>query len=848
MPPIRVLAALAVLLLAAPLTFAANLVITPTTTLAAETGNNTSTANSFVTSTNGNLGAGNVSKRPLRDLIYPAFSGQVYVNWVPWWGTSNHINIGYSEASPAQLDAQVVDMMSRGVDGLVVDWWHAGQLETNTELMLTATQNHPPFTFALMYDASQLSGLSDPTQRFINDLNFAAQQFYSSPNYMKIGGRPVMLTFGTELYPIDWSRVQAGITGNPLFIFRNVGGYTKPLSSGAFAWGADSSGTSYLDYFYSQALLEPTWMQTWGAGAKGFNDSLAAWGSNRYVDQQCGQHWLAQLADAGLYYTAYPTRLNAMQIATWNDYEEGTEIESGIDNCVGISAAMSGSSLIWGITGLENTVHHYTVFISTDGVNLMSLGDVPAGTWTMDLSQYQLTAGTYTLFVKAVGQASIRNQMSGPVSYVVADVGPSASLSVTPTSGIAPVAVTASTSGSSAPNSSIASSSIDFGDGTRAAGPTASHTYTAPGAYTVTATVTDNFGKSATATAAVTIAANQPPLATLSVSPATGVAPVTVTASTAGSSDPDGSVASSTINFGDGTSAAGPTASHTYKAAGNYTVTATVTDNLGASSSASSSVSVAPASLTLNSPAANSTYNPPVHVLASAVSGYPINAIWIYIDNVVQYKTTSSTVDTYLNLSPGSHYISAQAWDASGALFLQRWWFTVNGPPVAALSLAQSSAYAPATVTASTAESTDATGTITSSSIAFGDGTVVSGTTASHVYKIAGTYTVVGTVTDNNGLSSSTSKSVTVKPPTVTLTSPSNGSWVHSPVHVVASAASGAKVSAVWVYVDNTVRYQTSQSSLDTYIGVSKGGHTITVKAWDVTGALFTASATIAVY
>lgn len=844
----RVLAALAVLLLAVPFTLAADLTVTPTTTLAAETGNNTSTANSFATSTNGNLGAGNVSKQPLRDLIYPGFTGQVYVNWVPWWGQSNHINVGYTEKDATQLNAQVVDMMSRGVDGLVVDWWHAGQLEINTELMLAAAANHPPFTLALMYDAAQLSGLSDPTQRFINDLNFAAQYYYPSPAYMRVGGRPVMVTFGTEQYPIDWARVQAGISGNPLFIFRNSTGYSKPLSAGAFAWGASQGGTSYLDYFYQQALLQPSSKLTWGAAAKGFDDSLAAWGQHRYADQQCGQQWLAQLADAGIYYTAYPTRLNAMQVATWNDYEEGTEIESGIDNCVSLSAAMSGSSLLWAISGQENTVHHYTVFISNDGSNLMSLGDVPSGTSAMDLSAYSLAPGTYTLYVKAVGQASMRNHMSAAVSYTVIDVGPTASLFVNPSSGIAPISVTASTASSTSSDGIIASSTIDFGDGSVLSATTATHTYSAPGTYTVKATVTDKYGKSATASAGVNIAANQPPLAALAVSPATGIAPVSVTASTSASSDPDGTVASSVIDFGDGTSAAGPTASHTYKSPGSYNLRATVTDNLGAASSTSSSISVSSGGLTLSSPTNGSTSNAPVHVVASAVSGNPISAVWIYVDNVVQYKTNSASVDTFLSLSAGSHLISAQAWDSSGALFKQTATFTVNTPPVAALSLIQSSAYAPATVTASTAGSTDATGTITASSLDFGDGTVVSGTLASHIYKIAGTYTVRATVTDSNGLSSFSSKTVTVKPPTVTITSPTPGAWVHSPVHVLASAASGAKVSAVWVYVDNTVKYQTSQSSVNTYIGVAKGAHTVTVKAWDATGALFTSSVSITVY
>src|SRR5207248_4777610 len=76
------------------------------------------------------------------------------------------------------------------------------------------------------------------------------------------------------------------------------------------------------------------------------------------------------------------------------------------------------------------------------------------------------------------------------------------------------------------------------------------------------------------------------------VSPTSGFAPLAVTASTSGSSDPDGTVASSTINFGDGTTVAGPTAQHTYNAAGTYTVTATVFDNANLSSTKSATVTV----------------------------------------------------------------------------------------------------------------------------------------------------------------------------------------------------------------------------------------------------------------
>ena len=78
---------------------AGDLVITPTTTLAAETSNNTSAAGGFVAQSNGNLGAGNVSKLDIHSLLYPGAQTKVFAHLVLWFGKPSHINIGYSSTS-----------------------------------------------------------------------------------------------------------------------------------------------------------------------------------------------------------------------------------------------------------------------------------------------------------------------------------------------------------------------------------------------------------------------------------------------------------------------------------------------------------------------------------------------------------------------------------------------------------------------------------------------------------------------------------------------------------------------------------------------------------------------------
>src|SRR5699024_7393807 len=59
-----------------------------------------------------------------------------------------------------------------------------------------------------------------------------------------------------------------------------------------------------------------------------------------------------------------------------------------------------------------------------------------------------------------------------------------------------------------------------------------------------------------------------------------------------GSQDPDGSIASYEWDFGDGDTASGASVEHTYDAAGDYSVTLTVTDDRGATARAVSEVQV----------------------------------------------------------------------------------------------------------------------------------------------------------------------------------------------------------------------------------------------------------------
>lgn len=394
--------------------------------------NNTSAADSFAAQQNGNAGASNVSKVSIRSALKIPSSTPIWAHLMVWFGQSNHMNVGYDSADPNQVRKQLDDMQSRGIQGAIIDWYgtdasHAHEDSAAIAVMQDA-QDRSGFQFAIMEDAgggpqlcAQKPGCN-VTDQVINDVNYAISHYAQSSAYIQINGHPAIFFFGLEQFPVDWNKVRAKAQGNPVFIFRNDVGFQAPQTNGGFSWvnintaDANDWGQSYLDSFYA-AGLEHGKDAVVGSSYKGFNDSQSGWGAHRLMNQNCGQTWLATLDEIGKYYGGSP-RLNGVQLVTWNDYEEGTEIETGIDNCVSVSAKAAGSSVVWQVSGSEETVDHYAVWSSSDGQNFEHLTDVGVGTHSADLSSVNISSGKgVKVYVQAVGKPSMINHISAPVTF-----------------------------------------------------------------------------------------------------------------------------------------------------------------------------------------------------------------------------------------------------------------------------------------------------------------------------------------------------------------------------------------------------------------------------------------------
>jgi hypothetical protein len=398
--------------------------LVPTTTMSHETANNTSASPSFLGQENGNATASNISKVPLRTLLPADYNGKIFVHYMPWWGNRSHPDIGYSEHDSDQIRRQVEDMISRGFDGVIVGEWNSSDFSRDTSDKLFRECEAHSFLFAIQ-ESKHAMQHGNPTGKLIDDLNYAARKYFRSPAYYKVNGRPVVYFFDSKIEGVDWRRAQDRVEGHPLFIFRNPRAFQLDYSDGGFAWighvkGGDPDGLKYLESFY-KAAREHSGMYAMGAGWKGFDDHLARWGKNQLDPQACGVTWLKSFTLADHFFPG--SRMPDLCVNTWNDYEEGTEVESGIDNCASINARVEGHSLRldphFGSGGTEETVDHYEVFVSANGRDLSPLAALRTGAHKLDLSRFQLAPGAYTFFVKMVGRPLMINHMSPAIAYVV---------------------------------------------------------------------------------------------------------------------------------------------------------------------------------------------------------------------------------------------------------------------------------------------------------------------------------------------------------------------------------------------------------------------------------------------
>ena len=365
---------------------------------------------------------------------------------------------------------------------------------------------------------------------------------------------------------------------------------------------------------------------------------------------------------------------------------------------------------------------------------------------------------------------------SGIVTPATFNQSPTASFTVNPASGVAPLEVSFNASNSSDSDGSIISYAWDFKDGNTGNGKTINHSFTSSGSYNVKLTIIDNEGatdsttKIITVTEMVTGTPNQSPIASFTANPTSGVVPLNISFNASNSSDSDGSIINYQWDFKDGNTGSGEIINHTFSSTGSYNVKLTVTDDKGATDSTTKTITVTEPPN--QSPIASFTASPtsgvvPLEVFFDASGSYdPDGNIVSYEWDFKDGNTGSGETINHTFSSTGSYNVKLTVTDDKGATDSTAKTITVteppNQPPIASFTANPNSGVVPLEVSFDASGSYDPDGTIVSYQWDFKDGNTGSGKTISHTFSSIGNYDVKLTVTDDKGATDSTTKTITV--------------------------------------------------------------------------------------
>jgi len=358
-------------------------------------------------------------------------------------------------------------------------------------------------------------------------------------------------------------------------------------------------------------------------------------------------------------------------------------------------------------------------------------------------------SSTFVLEPGAVNVPTTFNETSVEVTEASTNQDPNASFTATPMGGTAPVEVDFNASASSDSDGSISNYAWDFGDGNNGSGVSPSHTYQSAGNFTVTLTVTDNDGATDTETKVIVVSNASAKAAVLSMESDKSTIEVGETATITISINLSGDPNLNGIQFDLGFNADQFTASGNsiLSGAGNAGLTFALADQI------------------IIDPDNN---NPSLGIYQLALANLDFQNIntqngefaiaELQLTGKAPNGTPNLTFIDPLVLEPGAAEVSTTLNETQVEVTAQ----SINQNPTASFTSTPMGGIAPVVVMFDASASTDSDGNIVSYAWDFGDGNSGNGISPDHTYQSAGSFTVVLTVTDNEGAQDTENKVINV--------------------------------------------------------------------------------------
>lgn len=239
----------------------------------------------------------------------------------------------YASGDKDVIEYQLLLMKYAGVDGVLIDWpgtvnaWDYPKNRQNAEALIARTAA-VGLDFAVVYEDHNIQLAADAgfiTNKLAAgqaDLNYLKNNYFPQANYIRVNNAPLLLDFGPQTFqtPSEWSSLFASLSPKPTFLtLWYESQEAGSNASGEYPW-IYSDFLTGLSHFYANRPLGVKF----GVAYPGFHTfySAGGWGGPGWSLPHNGLNTFGQTLDLAL-----NSSVNHIQLATWNDYGEGTMLE-----------------------------------------------------------------------------------------------------------------------------------------------------------------------------------------------------------------------------------------------------------------------------------------------------------------------------------------------------------------------------------------------------------------------------------------------------------------------------------------------------------------------------------------
>lgn len=249
----------------------------------------------------------------------------------------------YDSSDPDLLDCHVLLMKFAGIDGVIIDWYGIKEFRDYAEIHRNSEQlvkhlKKADLQFAICYEDQTVKHMvkeklllkQDDVAHGKKVLNWLADNWFSDDAYVNLDGRPILLVFGPQYFSRNqWAQILSGVSRSDPLLYGLPHISEQMGMDGAFGWPPVAKGRevtpsvwrSYLRSLYDRRDSARSVVSVAFPGFHDIYEEANVHDSYGSIEAHNGQTFAQTLK------LAQECNSQIVQIATWNDYGEGTVIE-----------------------------------------------------------------------------------------------------------------------------------------------------------------------------------------------------------------------------------------------------------------------------------------------------------------------------------------------------------------------------------------------------------------------------------------------------------------------------------------------------------------------------------------